>query len=48
MRFVLFCLILFAAGCLSAVGQNLSLAVAGEKRITNIRQLTFGGENAEA
>src|SRR6478752_2022031 len=29
-------------------GQNGSLAVAGEKHLTNIKQLTFGGENAEA
>ncbi|MDQ3800445.1 MAG: hypothetical protein M3384_13435 [Acidobacteriota bacterium] len=28
--------------------QNNSLTVAGEKRLQNIRQLTFGGENAEA
>jgi Tol biopolymer transport system component len=29
-------------------GQGASLVVAGEKRLTNIKQLTFGGENAEA
>jgi Tol biopolymer transport system component len=28
--------------------QNNSLAVAGEKHLQNIRQLSFGGENAEA
>jgi TolB protein len=28
--------------------QNGSLAVEGEKRLKNIKQLTFGGENAEA
>jgi TolB protein len=28
--------------------QNVSLAVEGEKRLKNIKQLTFGGENAEA
>jgi len=28
--------------------QNNSLAVTGEKHLQNIRQLTFGGENAEA
>lgn len=28
--------------------QNPSLVVDGEKRISNIKQLTFGGENAEA
>src|SRR5947199_3469870 len=30
-----------------SVAQN-SLAVAGEKHLVNIKQLTFGGENAEA
>lgn len=28
--------------------QEASLAVSGEKHLTNIKQLTFGGENAEA
>src|SRR5688572_21837785 len=28
--------------------QEASLSVAGEKHLTNIKQLTFGGENAEA
>ncbi len=32
----------------SAAAQQPSLTFEGEKRITNVRQLTFGGENAEA
>ncbi len=32
----------------SAAAQQPSLTFEGERRITNIRQLTFGGENAEA
>src|SRR5687768_16148579 len=32
----------------AAEAQTDSLAVAGEKRLANIRQLTNGGENAEA
>lgn len=32
----------------AAFAQNAPLAVEGEKRLKNIRQLTFGGENAEA
>ena len=38
-------LLLLAAG---AFAQNGNLQVAGEKRLRNIKQLTFGGENAEA
>jgi TolB protein len=33
---------------LSVFAQSSLLAVAGEKHLQNIRQLTFGGENAEA
>lgn len=33
---------------LNIFAQNDSLVVAGEKRLKNIKQLTFGGENAEA
>jgi Tol biopolymer transport system component len=33
---------------LSAVSQQPSLTFEGEKRLKNVRQLTFGGENAEA
>jgi Tol biopolymer transport system component len=32
----------------SAAAQNGSLSVDGERRLQNIKQLTFGGENAEA
>lgn len=32
----------------NAAAQGPSLAVTGEKHLANIRQLTFGGENAEA
>ena len=32
----------------AAYGQGDSLAAAGETRLKNIKQLTFGGENAEA
>lgn len=32
----------------SKAGQGNDLAVAGEKHLRNVRQLTFGGENAEA
>lgn len=40
--------IIVAAFAVSAFGQTPSLSVEGEKRIKNIKQLTFGGENAEA
>ncbi|HKD44076.1 MAG TPA: hypothetical protein VKD24_00350, partial [Candidatus Angelobacter sp.] len=32
----------------SVVGSQTSLAYPGEKHLRNIRQLTFGGQNAEA
>src|SRR5215208_5866312 len=32
----------------SVCAQQNGLAVAGEKHLTNIKQLSFGGENAEA
>src|SRR3982750_3407313 len=41
---VLFLLIFVA----NVYSQSTSLAVTGEKHLTNIKQLTFGGENAEA
>lgn len=41
-----FTLLLLNAGYVSA--QTPQAAVAGEKRLANIKQLTFGGENAEA
>ena len=37
-----------ALGVCLAAAQTGSLAVAGEKHLANIKQLTFGGENAEA
>jgi TolB protein len=40
--------ILFFAFSLTVSAQNNSLVVTGERRLQNIRQLTFGGENAEA
>ena len=48
MRF--FVLAIFAVSILvsSAFSQTGSLAVDGERHLTNIKQLTFGGENAEA
>lgn len=46
MRFLsLFIVLTFVAAVSS---QTNSLQVAGEKRLQNIKQLTFGGENAEA
>ena len=33
---------------LSSFASAQNLAVEGEKRLKNIKQLTFGGENAEA
>ena len=48
MRIVLLYLILLAACGVCAFGQGSPLAAAGEKRIANIKQLTFAGENAEA
>ncbi len=44
--YVLFAIIASIVSTTSA--QQASLLVEGEKRIKNIRQLTFGGENAEA
>ncbi|MBL8122733.1 MAG: PD40 domain-containing protein [Pyrinomonadaceae bacterium] len=48
MRFVsLFFVVIFAL-TVNIFAQGGNLAVEGEKRIKNIKQLTFGGENAEA
>ncbi|HSI87630.1 MAG TPA: hypothetical protein VK918_01160 [Pyrinomonadaceae bacterium] len=44
--FSIFALILFVSA--AALAQAPDLRVEGEKRLSNIRQLTFGGENAEA
>jgi TolB protein len=43
--FVFLFLLVFS---ISVQAQNNSLQMAGEKRLQNIKQLTFGGENAEA
>src|SRR4030095_8999005 len=48
MKFVYLVLLLALLCASTALGQNGKLSVAGEKRLTNIKQLTFGGENAEA
>src|SRR5688572_296136 len=42
---VIFVLLVFSS---DARAQNNSLTVAGEKHLQNVKQLTFGGENAEA
>ncbi|MGD9588940.1 MAG: TolB family protein [Pyrinomonadaceae bacterium] len=47
MRFALVSVLILAAAVLSAA-QPANLSSPGEKRIANIKQLTFGGENAEA
>ncbi len=47
MRFVLPLFFLVTLTTFAAFGQS-TLNVAGEKRLANIKQLTFGGENAEA
>lgn len=41
-------LVIIIALSVNTFAQQNSLAVAGEKHFTNIKQLTFGGENAEA
>lgn len=48
MRSVLFFAVIAVCTGFAANAQTDSLAAVGEKRITNIKQLTFGGENAEA
>lgn len=48
MRFALLLLILLSTASAGIYGQGPRLAVEGEKRLSNIKQLTFGGENAEA
>ncbi len=47
MRFVLFFALLTITFAVDSSGQR-GLAVSGEKHLSNIKQLTFGGENAEA
>ena len=46
MRYLYFILIITL--CVNTFGQNNSPRVEGEKHLQNIKQLTFGGENAEA
>ena len=48
MRNALFIFTLLLCLSFAAAGQTDSLALEGEKRLANIRQLTNGGENAEA
>ena len=47
MKYQSLLLVLILGLCISLPGQT-SLAVPGEKHLSNIKQLTFGGENAEA
>ena len=47
MKYQSLLLVLVLGLCISLPGQT-SLAVPGEKHLSNIKQLTFGGENAEA
>lgn len=47
-KLIIIILTLIISQSVPAAAQSPSLAVAGEKRIKNIKQLTFGGENAEA
>jgi Tol biopolymer transport system component len=48
MRIVLVTFVLLIGTCLNIAAQTDPLAVPGEKHLKNIKQLTFGGENAEA
>jgi TolB protein len=48
MKFVVFFAVLFITTSTAVFAQGPTLAVAGEKHLANIKQLTFGGENAEA
>lgn len=48
MRSALIYLFLLTFACAGAYAQGSPLQQPGEKRLTNIKQLTFGGENAEA
>lgn len=48
MRYLSFLFLLIITLSVNIIAQTDSLAVEGEKRLKNIRQLTFGGENAEA
>ena len=46
-RFVLFCLFSIFS-LINVFAQESSLSLSQEKRLRNVKQLTFGGENAEA
>ena len=48
MKFVSFFAVLIITIAVNTYGQNASLVVEGEKHLANIKQLSFGGENAEA
>lgn len=48
MRFVSLFFVVILALTVNIFAQGGNLSVEGEKRIKNIKQLTFGGENAEA
>lgn len=48
MKKLYFVIILIITFLSTLVAQDSKLLVSGEKRIKNIKQLTFGGENAEA
>ena len=48
MRFELLLIFLIITTCVNTFGQNTVPAAAGEKHLANIKQLSFGGENAEA
>ena len=48
MQKAVFTFLFIAAVAVGVSAQDKSLAVEGERRLQNIKQLTFGGENAEA
>jgi Tol biopolymer transport system component len=48
MKFIIVVLLAILSLVSSGFAQGNGLAVAGEKHLKNIKQLTFGGENAEA
>lgn len=48
MRFVSFFAFIAVSAFIPVFGQVASLEVKGERHLANIKQLTFGGENAEA
>src|SRR5215510_10859951 len=48
MKYLSLLAILIITQCVNTPGQDGSWVVAGEKHLANIKQLTFGGENAEA